>query len=62
VREPAWHDGNLTDCRTHARSDAWNLRHRDEGPLRRADRNFAELLQELRPAHPDCGDAAAHAR
>jgi hypothetical protein len=30
------------------RDDAWNTEHRDEGPLRRADRNFAELLQELR--------------
>jgi len=28
--------------------DAWNTEQRDEGPLRRADRNFAELLQELR--------------
>ncbi|MCO1658067.1 DUF6328 family protein [Pseudonocardia humida] len=28
--------------------DAWNAEQRDEGPLRRADRNFAELLQELR--------------
>jgi hypothetical protein len=30
------------------RDDEWNIRHRDEVPLRRADRNFAELLQELR--------------
>lgn len=30
------------------RDDAWNSEQRDEGPLRRADRNFAELLQELR--------------
>jgi len=28
--------------------EAWNTRHRSEGPLNRADRNFAELLQELR--------------
>jgi SNF family Na+-dependent transporter len=28
--------------------DAWNIEQRDEVPLRRADRNFAELLQELR--------------
>lgn len=28
--------------------DEWNDRHRGEGPLQRADRNFAELLQELR--------------
>ena len=30
------------------RDDAWNHHQRDERPLRRADRNFAELLQELR--------------
>jgi hypothetical protein len=30
------------------RDDAWNTEHRDEAPLNRADRNFAELLQELR--------------
>ncbi|WP_218593114.1 DUF6328 family protein [Pseudonocardia oceani] len=30
------------------RDDAWNARERAEGPLQRADRNFAELLQELR--------------
>lgn len=30
------------------RDEAWNTRHRSEGPLNRADRNFAELLQELR--------------
>ena len=29
-------------------TDDWNIEHRDEGPLRRADRNFIELLQELR--------------
>lgn len=29
-------------------SEDWNTRHRAEGPLNRADRNFAELLQELR--------------
>lgn len=29
-------------------SDAWNSQHRAESPLRRADRNFADLLQELR--------------
>lgn len=29
-------------------SDGWNERHRAESPLRRADRNFLELLQELR--------------
>lgn len=29
-------------------SDDWNIEHRDESPLRRADRNFVELLQELR--------------
>ncbi|WP_181784631.1 DUF6328 family protein [Pseudonocardia pini] len=28
--------------------EEWNIRHRAEGPLPRADRNFAELLQELR--------------
>ena len=28
--------------------DAWNTEHRAEAPLQRADRNFAELLQELR--------------
>jgi hypothetical protein len=28
--------------------DDWNLAHRDEAPMQRADRNFAELLQELR--------------
>jgi len=33
---------------TTGHSDAWNTRHRDEPPLRRADRNFGELLQELR--------------
>jgi hypothetical protein len=30
--------------------DAWNTEHRSETPLQRADRNFAELLQELRVA------------
>ena len=30
--------------------DAWNVEHRAEAPLQRADRNFAELLQELRVA------------
>ena len=30
------------------RDDAWNWRHRSEGPMQRADRNFAELLQEIR--------------
>jgi hypothetical protein len=29
-------------------TEEWNTRHRAEGPLNRADRNFAELLQELR--------------
>ncbi|MBC3192271.1 hypothetical protein H7X46_14490 [Pseudonocardia sp. C8] len=29
-------------------SDHWNEQHRDEGPLCRADRNFIEILQELR--------------
>lgn len=30
------------------RDDSWNTHHRSEAPLKRADRNFAELLQELR--------------
>ena len=30
--------------------DDWNSHHRDELPLQRADRNFVELLQELRVA------------
>ena len=30
------------------RDDRWNTHHRSEAPLKRADRNFAELLQELR--------------
>jgi hypothetical protein len=30
------------------RDDSWNTHHRSEAPLQRADRNFAELLQELR--------------
>jgi hypothetical protein len=30
--------------------DAWNIEHRAEMPLQRADRNFVELLQELRVA------------
>jgi hypothetical protein len=30
--------------------DAWNIQHRAETPLQRADRNFVELLQELRVA------------
>jgi Family of unknown function (DUF6328) len=30
--------------------DTWNVEHRAEAPLQRADRNFAELLQELRVA------------
>jgi hypothetical protein len=30
--------------------DAWNAEHRAEAPLQRADRNFGELLQELRVA------------
>jgi Family of unknown function (DUF6328) len=30
------------------RDDAWNEQHRSEAPLQRADRNFAELLQEIR--------------
>ncbi|MEK6438480.1 hypothetical protein [Pseudonocardia sp. T1-2H] len=29
--------------RACTRDDEWNTRHRDEVPLRRADRNFAEL-------------------
>lgn len=33
---------------SHTRDDAWNTTHRAEEPLQRADRNFAELLQELR--------------
>ena|ERR1700754_815016 len=32
------------------RNDEWNTAHRGEWPLQRADRNFAELLQELRVA------------
>lgn len=36
----------LLDSR--ARDDGWNTHHRSEAPLQRADRNFAELLQELR--------------
>lgn len=35
---------------TRVRDDEWNTRHRDEAPLQRADRNFAELLQESRVA------------
>jgi hypothetical protein len=31
-----------------ARDDAWNSENRDEVPLQRADRNFTDLLQELR--------------
>lgn len=31
-------------------SDGWNREHRAEAPLTRADRNFIELLQELRVA------------
>jgi hypothetical protein len=34
--------------------DAWNSEHRAETPLQRADRNFAELLQELRVAQTGC--------
>src|SRR5919107_88519 len=30
--------------------DEWNNKHRAEAPLQRADRNFSELLQELRVA------------
>jgi uncharacterized protein DUF6328 len=30
------------------RDDAWNSEQRDEVPLQRADRNFTDLLQELR--------------
>jgi hypothetical protein len=30
------------------RGDGWNNEHRGEGPMQRADRNFHELLQELR--------------
>jgi hypothetical protein len=30
------------------RDDAWNEQHRSKAPLQRADRNFAELLQEIR--------------
>jgi hypothetical protein len=32
------------------RDDSWNAGQRSETPLKRADRNFAELLQELRVA------------
>jgi hypothetical protein len=32
------------------RDDIWNAGQRSETPLKRADRNFAELLQELRVA------------
>ncbi len=39
---------DLREALPKLRDDAWNSRHRDEVPLRRADRNFAELLQELR--------------
>lgn len=38
------------DQRAEPRDDQWNNRHRSEAPLQRADRNFAELLQELRVA------------
>jgi hypothetical protein len=44
--------------------DEWNTEHRSEAPLQRADRNFAELLQELRVAQKvslnsvSCGRAA----
>lgn len=34
--------------RTAVGGDTWNARCRDEEPMQRADRNFAELLQELR--------------
>jgi hypothetical protein len=34
----------------HGHDDHWDHRHRSEAPLQRADRNFAELLQELRVA------------
>ena len=30
------------------RDDDWNSEHRAEAPLQRADRNFTDLLQELR--------------
>lgn len=38
------------DQRADPRDDRWNGRHRSEAPLQRADRNFAEILQELRVA------------
>ncbi len=41
----------MTTCtRPSLGSDDWNAEHRDEQPLPRADRNFIELLQELRVA------------
>lgn len=39
-----------TRGRNGRRDDRWNSEHRGEGPLQRADRNFGELLQELRVA------------
>lgn len=47
----AEHRMSATSCprsRAVRRDDAWNTHHRSEAPLQRADRNFAELLQELR--------------
>lgn len=39
-----------TATRPRLGSDDWNAEHRDELPMSRADRNFIELLQELRVA------------
>ncbi|MGE3287145.1 MAG: DUF6328 family protein [Pseudonocardia sp.] len=38
----------ITVSRSPGMCDEWNHHHRSEAPLQRADRNFAELLQELR--------------
>lgn len=41
---------HMTSAPELDRDDSWNEIHRGEQPLQRADRNFGELLQELRVA------------
>jgi hypothetical protein len=50
VPEPAEPDGPRSSVSYGRRDDKWNTAHRGEWPLQRADRNFGELLQELRVA------------
>jgi hypothetical protein len=41
------------------RDDGWNEEARDETPMQRLDRNWADLLQELRACRPVCSCSPA---